>query len=232
MHTFFSSSLSDEYQVFEIVLPRPCCVGHVDVKFSLSSSAKNNKLDIVVSLLRPKHSSSQRISKHAGDVLCGPVPLQVGFDVTKRQGWLTLTSPELVKSRSHTLLLVLYNNSLGTCSSSAGTDESLPSSSKDKTESDQDNSDVNGFSCLEDVTVTVRKCKNSNETNSIRQRVLLLEDVQFHEKLVFLAAGVFEESVNNEDRNQLQKLALDMLSWIMGMTVYQTHRYVFNLAYM
>lgn len=60
-------SMTFEEHIFEIVLPRPCCVGHVDVKFTLHPQCTNAP-DIQVTLLKQNISGIGRGTGHHGTV--------------------------------------------------------------------------------------------------------------------------------------------------------------------
>ncbi|XP_054979503.1 baculoviral IAP repeat-containing protein 6 isoform X8 [Sorex araneus] len=94
----------DEH-VFELVLPKACMVGHVDFKFVLNSNITNIP-QIQVTLLKNKAPGLGKVNglrlcpfleDHKEDILCGPVWLASGLDLSGHAGMLTLTSPKLVK---------------------------------------------------------------------------------------------------------------------------------------
>ncbi|XP_059477801.1 baculoviral IAP repeat-containing protein 6 [Neocloeon triangulifer] len=124
------NSTWDEH-VFELTLPRSCCVGHVDVKFSLHS-LPSMATEIQVTLLKLNSSgigkkdkpgsravddginfkfsgnpvtSEEYSSEHNTEVLCGPVNMMSSLDLSGLSGIVTLTSPALLVTRSRTLLI-------------------------------------------------------------------------------------------------------------------------------
>ncbi|XP_065342145.1 baculoviral IAP repeat-containing protein 6 isoform X6 [Cloeon dipterum] len=125
------NSTWDEH-VFELTLPRSCCVGHVDVKFTLHA-LPSMATEIQVTLLRLNSSgigkkdktaggravddsinfkfsgnpvtSEEYSSEHNTEVLCGPVNMMSSLDLSGLSGIVTLTSPALLTTRSRTLLV-------------------------------------------------------------------------------------------------------------------------------
>uniref|UniRef100_H3CIY4 Dual E2 ubiquitin-conjugating enzyme/E3 ubiquitin-protein ligase BIRC6 n=1 Tax=Tetraodon nigroviridis TaxID=99883 RepID=H3CIY4_TETNG len=130
-----SDSSSWDEHVFELVLPKACMVGHVDLKFVLNPNTINIP-QIQVTLLKNKapglgksnilnvngernnqpllHDFTEDIQfmdieetsgsvlcpfleDHKEDILCGPVWLASGLDLSGHAGMLSLTSPKLVK---------------------------------------------------------------------------------------------------------------------------------------
>ncbi|RZB38740.1 baculoviral IAP repeat-containing protein 6 [Asbolus verrucosus] len=122
----------DEH-IFEITLPSPMSLGHVDVHFSLQSSTALPHVE--VTLLRQNTSgighkkdvkfavdetitidmlqqwadnpviSQEYLRAHNADILAGPVNIASSLDLSEQCGVVTLTSPKLFKSRNRTLLL-------------------------------------------------------------------------------------------------------------------------------
>lgn len=66
--SFFCSSTWDEH-LFEIVLPRPCCVGHVDIKFTLHPMCTSPP-DVQITLLKQNATTLGRQSNtsHTAEV--------------------------------------------------------------------------------------------------------------------------------------------------------------------
>ncbi|KAK4884383.1 hypothetical protein RN001_000654 [Aquatica leii] len=121
----------DEH-VFELTLPSPTCIGHVDVHFSLHSSSAMPHVEIT--LLKQNTNSighkrdfkfavddsvtcdalqwadnpvtsHEYLQAHNVDILAGPVDIVSCLDLTEQSGCVTLTSPKLFKTRIRTLLL-------------------------------------------------------------------------------------------------------------------------------
>ncbi len=199
------SFLSKE-QVVELVLPRYCHVGHVDIRFSLSPMTTQPATNVY--LLKPPYPSSFKpnhktftapvlehhkkgilaSAREQDTIVCGPVNLKLGLDSTGRHGRVTLTSPELIKSSSRILLVVI---------DSCGPSEDLT-----------------------EVSITVTRFKNNFPAECHKLRTSLLEDSS--RRLLEIVGG--SEPVLGATRvNDGRKLALELLCWIAGICVnYET----------
>ncbi|KAK5648597.1 hypothetical protein RI129_003489 [Pyrocoelia pectoralis] len=121
----------DEH-IFELTLPSPTCIGHVDVHFSLHSSSASPHVEITL-LKQNTYSighkrdfkfsvddsvtcdslqwvdnpvtSHEYLQSQNVDILAGPVDIVSCLDLTEQSGCVTLTSPKLFKSCIRTLLL-------------------------------------------------------------------------------------------------------------------------------
>uniref|UniRef100_A0A8K9V9Q8 Dual E2 ubiquitin-conjugating enzyme/E3 ubiquitin-protein ligase BIRC6 n=1 Tax=Oncorhynchus mykiss TaxID=8022 RepID=A0A8K9V9Q8_ONCMY len=119
-----SDSSSWDEHVFELVLPKACMVGHVDFKFVMNANITNIP-QIQITLLKNKAPGLGKVNgevthrylyvfhnialplpgsrlctfleDHKEDILCGPVWLASGLDLSGHAGMLSLTSPKLVK---------------------------------------------------------------------------------------------------------------------------------------
>lgn len=121
----------DEH-VFEITLPSPVCIGHVDVHFSLHSSTISPHVEITLLKQNSNGIGHKRDVKfavddtvsfdalqcadnpvttheylraHNADILAGPIDIATSLDLSDVSGCVVLTSPKLFKSRIRTLLL-------------------------------------------------------------------------------------------------------------------------------
>lgn len=122
----------DEH-IFEITLPSPMSLGHVDVHFTLQNPTSfphveltllrqntngiGHKKDvkfavdetITIDLLQQWADnpviSQEYLRAHNADILAGPVNIATNLDLSEQCGSVTLTSPKLFKSRNRTLLL-------------------------------------------------------------------------------------------------------------------------------
>ncbi|KAK3718781.1 hypothetical protein QZH41_014030 [Actinostola sp. cb2023] len=180
-------------QIFELLLPKQCHVGHVDIKFSLNNS---NNPSINVYLLKPwslkswqedysSKTSSKKVpilsaAKENGHILCGPVELQKGSHPR-----VALTCPDLVKTR-HRILLLVFESS----------QSPFP---------------------LEEISVTVRRFKFSPQSSCFMQYPVMLEEPAFHRRLVEIVCNPGHEKILTEE---LRKLALDLLCWMAGICVH------------
>jgi hypothetical protein len=77
MNTFFCCSGTWDEHIFELTLPRSCCVGHVDVKFTLHSTPVP-PTQIQVTLLRLNASGIGRKDKQSSSTL--PVDEAIEFN--------------------------------------------------------------------------------------------------------------------------------------------------------
>ncbi|XP_048586023.1 baculoviral IAP repeat-containing protein 6 isoform X2 [Nematostella vectensis] len=187
-------------QVFEILLPKQCHVGHVDIKFSFQSSSSSSCNGMQVYLLKPWSLKSWQqdytsesttnitpdgkaallaTARERGNILCGPVELESGSSSR-----VVLTCPELVKSRHRILLLVFES-----------TEPQVH---------------------LDDISVTVRRFKH--KPAHLKQYGVLLEDPGFHHKLLEIICG-YRASICVETA-EIRRLALDLLCWTAGICVY------------
>ena len=193
----FFSFLAKE-QVVELVLPRYCHVGHVDIRFSLSPMTTQPTTNVY--LLKPSYPSSRKsfavpLAEHRKEgilasaqeqdtTVCGPVNLKLGLDSTGRHGRVTLTSPQLIRSSSK-ILLVAFE--------SCGPGEDLS-----------------------EVSITVTRFKNNSPAECHRLRSSLLENSAG--RLLDVVVG--SEPVLGAVRvNDGRKLALELLCWIAGIWV-------------
>ncbi|WAR19278.1 BIRC6-like protein [Mya arenaria] len=126
------STTWDEH-LFEIVLPRVCCVGHLDVKFTINPLCPLTP-DIQMTLLKQNINSIGRQSKSdstpvdskinfhispppaaqeaansaeaaVNNIVCGPVNISDCLDLSGNGGLVTLTSPQLLMARPRAFLL-------------------------------------------------------------------------------------------------------------------------------
>ena len=203
-YSFFYNCCSflTKEQVVEVVLPRYCHVGHVDIRFSLSPMTTQPAMNVYLvkppypGSFKPNHKSvTPLVAEHLkkgiltsaqeqNTIVCGPVNLKLGLDSTGRHGRVTLTSPELIKSTSRILLIVL---------DSCGPNEDLT-----------------------EVSITVTRFKNNFPADCHKLRSSLLEDSS--ERLLDIVVG--SQPVLGATRaNDGRKLALELLCWIAGICV-------------
>ena len=195
-------SFSTKEQVVELVLPRYCHVGHVDIRFSLSPMTTQPATNVYLvkppypGSFKPNHKSfTPLVAEHLkkgiltsareqNTIVCGPVNLKLGLDSTGRHGRVTLTSPELVKSSSRILLIVL---------DSCGPNEDLT-----------------------EVSITLTRFKNNFSADCHKLRSSLLEDSS--KRLLDIVVGS-QPVLGATKVNDGRKLALELLCWIAGIHV-------------
>jgi len=187
-------SIGSGEQIFELLLPKQCHVGHIDIKFTLNST---NNSTVNVYLLKPWSLKSWQVetdpkstnkkvpilsaAKENGHILCGPVEIQK--DSHQR---VALTCPDLVKSR-HRVLLVVLETGQTICP-------------------------------LEEISLTVRKFKFSPQSNlGFGHYAVMLEEPAFQRRLVEVVCSAGENKMMTED---VRRLALNLLCWIAGICVH------------
>ena len=186
----------------EVVLPRYCHVGHIDIRFSLSPMITQPTTNVY--LLNPPYVSSFKSCQNAsapalaeqdkrgmlasaqdqGHVVCGPVSLKLGLDSTGRHGRVTLTSPKLVKSSGRIFLIVF--------------DSQGPSED------------------LSEVSITVTRFKNNSTLECHKLRSSLLENSSVGLLDIVVGSLPVHGAARDEDG---RKLALELLCWIAGVCV-------------
>nr|XP_022908652.1 baculoviral IAP repeat-containing protein 6 isoform X2 [Onthophagus taurus] len=218
----------DEH-IFEITLPSPVSIGHVDVYFSLQPGTVNPSIE--VTLLRQNTSgighrrdvrfavdevvsfdalrnnenpvtSQEYLRSHNADILAGPIDLASCLDLSEQSGCVTLTSPKLFKSRNRTLLLHIK------AVTNIARDEKASKSrtAKSKREEKMSNrKEYMGCDCIHELSVTVFSSKHTEIAHERSQRSSMLESNVFIQSLVQTTTGKCEES---------RLIALDILNWI------------------
>lgn len=207
----FFSYLSKE-QVVELVLPRYCHVGHVDIRFTLSPMTTQPATNVYLlkptcpSSFKPNHKTfSSSVAQNQKGILSsaqeqdtivsGPVNLKLGLDSTGRHGRVTLTSPQLIKTSSRILLIVFDN-----CSSSED---------------------------LSEVSITVTRFKSVMSPDCQKLRSSLLESSATHLLDIVVGSKPVEGAVRVDDG---RKLALELLCWIAGVWLNYNARCCFLLS--
>ncbi|XP_061601104.1 baculoviral IAP repeat-containing protein 6 isoform X2 [Cololabis saira] len=183
------------------------------------------------------------LEDHKEDILCGPVWLASGLDLSGHSGMLSLTSPKLVKGMAggkYRSFLVHIK-----AVSDSGAEESprpvlrMPSSkpqsskahslttllqraqaSKDKASAGKSESsgskkveNLRGCDLLQEVSVTIRRFKKTTIPKERVQRCAMLQFPDFHEKLLDALCRQTEGSPATE---HAQSLILDILCWLAG----------------
>lgn len=121
----------DEH-IFELMLPQPIYIGHLDVHYTLHQSATTMPR-VEVTLLRQNNTnighkrdvkfnvddsiefdslttenpvtSQEYLRSYNADILAGPIDIANGLDLSDLNGTVTLTSPKLFKLKNRSLLL-------------------------------------------------------------------------------------------------------------------------------
>lgn len=190
----FYFSIATGEQIFELLLPKQCHVGHIDIKFTLNST---NSSTVNVYLLKPWSLKSWQVehdptlnnkkvpilstAKENGHILCGPVEIQKSSHQR-----VALTCPDLVKTR-HRVLLVVFETEQTICP-------------------------------LEEISLTVRRFKYSPQSNpGFLHYVVMLEEPAFQRRLLEVVCSQGQNKMLEDD---VRRLALNLLCWIAGMCVH------------
>ena len=199
-------------QLFELMLPRPCYVGHVDIKFTVNKSMAS-KSKIQVTLSKPKTSSLRVKPVQAstvpcapqmkGDLICGPVDLSENHLPYGDKGHVVLTSPVLLRHKVRTLYVVFKS-------------QPKPSGKSEETQGGR-----NGFSGLEEISITVRSLGSLFNAELFST---LIETKDFCPRLLDIVGKKSNSEVSGQDQEDLQWYALELLCWIAGISVHQPIR--------
>ncbi|XP_045481363.1 baculoviral IAP repeat-containing protein 6 [Harmonia axyridis] len=227
----------DEH-IFEISLPCPMVLGHVDIHFTLqpsttlphvevtllkqNSAGIGHKRDvnfsvdesITIGMLQWADNpviSQEYLRSHNADILAGPVNIASSLDLTEQSGMATLTSPKLFKSRNRTLLLhlsVVYSK-----------EEECNRQNKSGKKTDW--SEESGFTprksetymgcdCIHELSITVYASKHTELPFQIAS--------ERQQRSLMLESNVFVLSlihtlINNRTYS-VQNFVLDILNWI------------------
>ncbi|XP_008195667.1 baculoviral IAP repeat-containing protein 6 isoform X2 [Tribolium castaneum] len=225
----------DEH-IFEITLPSPMSLGHVDVHFSLQSSTALPHVE--VTLLRQNTSgighkkdvkfavdetitidmlqqwadnpviSQEYLRAHNADILAGPVNIASCLDLSEQCGVVTLTSPKLFKSRNRTLLLHIRAVYSKEEANNKTASKRKRSESKDKTGqcASHKNEFYMGCDCIHELSITVYSSKHTEIPHERSQRNFMLESISCVQSLLLTAM--------NNSSNESVSLSLDVLTWI------------------
>ncbi|XP_041105893.1 baculoviral IAP repeat-containing protein 6-like isoform X2 [Polyodon spathula] len=183
------------------------------------------------------------LEDHKEDILCGPMWLASGLDLSGHAGMLTLTSPKLVKGmaggkyRSFLVHIkavsdkVVEENSrpvvrmpapkpqsskghsLSSLLQRAQASKDKPSTSKEPGISSKKPDNLRGCDLLQEVSVTIRRFKKTSIPKERVQRCAMLQFPEFHEKLLNSLCKKMDVSCVSEHS---QSLVLDILCWLAG----------------
>ncbi|XP_041107829.1 baculoviral IAP repeat-containing protein 6-like isoform X5 [Polyodon spathula] len=183
------------------------------------------------------------LEDHKEDILCGPVWLASGLDLSGHAGMLTLTSPKLVKgmaggkyrsflvhikavsdkvAEENTRPVVRMSaakpqsskgHSLSSLLQRAQASKEKPSTSKEPGISSKKTDNLRGCDLLQEVSVTIRRFKKTSIPKERVQRCAMLQFPEFHEKLLNSLSKKMDENTVSEHS---QSLVLDVLCWLAG----------------
>ena len=194
------------------MLPRPCYVGHVGITFTINkSSTSKNKVQVILSKprstsLRPKPAQPFKISGSQptnDDVVCGPVDLTKNLLPSGDKGHVVLTSASLLKTKVRTLHVLFKSQA-----KSPGT-------------RDESSGGRNGFSDLEEISITVRSLNPGFNADLFGA---LLETPGFCPRLLDIVCEEPSSEVSGQEREDLQWVALELLCWFAGIFAHQPVR--------
>lgn len=230
------STTWDEH-IFELTLPWPVCIGHMDIHFSLHGQHLSPP-HVEITLLRQNTAgighhifqvddglsfdflqrnqnpvtSQEYLRSHNAEILAGPINIVDCVDLSDQNGSVILTSPKLFKSNTRTLLLHIK----------ALCDPSKEHSSRKeyKRNHNESTNTTNGTSsnakgeyymgcdCLHELSITIYKTKHVDSFKEKIQRYTMLESNLFFAKL--LSCVVTSDSI------QYQSIVFDILVWIVS----------------
>uniref|UniRef100_A0A3B3YZP8 UBC core domain-containing protein n=1 Tax=Poecilia mexicana TaxID=48701 RepID=A0A3B3YZP8_9TELE len=190
-----------------------------------------------------EETSCPFLEDHKEDILCGPVWLASGLDLSGHSGMLSLTSPKLVRMAGGKYRSFLVHIKAVSDSSMEESPRPVvrmpsakPQSSKahslssllQQTQASKERAatgkaegsaqskkveNLRGCDLLQEVSVTIRKFKKTSVPKEV-QRCAMLQFPDFHEKLLDVLCHHLEGSPANE---HAQSLILDILCWLAGM---------------
>ncbi|ENN81405.1 hypothetical protein YQE_02221, partial [Dendroctonus ponderosae] len=234
-----------EEHIFEIALPTPVHLGHVDVHFTLQSGCTKPRVE--VSLLRQskggigrRHGkdvkfsvddsvtidmlrrlenpvvSEEYLRAHNADLLVGPVSIGQYLDLTDQSGIVTLTSPRLFKVKVRNLLLHIR--------AVFDKDAKKPKDSKGNVVMDKlgiptrKNTQYLGCDCIHELSIALYG--PSENPQIIHERIM---------RNLMLDSNVFVQSLLNSiitsNNRETHQKALDILNWIASIKLVPSKRY-------
>ncbi|XP_028844057.1 baculoviral IAP repeat-containing protein 6 isoform X2 [Denticeps clupeoides] len=183
------------------------------------------------------------LEEHKEDILCGPVWLASGLDLSGHAGMLSLTSPKLVKGmaggkyRSFLVHIKAVSDkgmeetvrpvvrmpskpqssraqSLSSLLQRAqATKEKASTSKVEAPPASKKPDNLRGCDLLQEVSVTIRRFKKTSIPKERVQRCAMLQFPEFHEKLL---SGLCKRSEEGPGSEHAQSLILDILCWLAG----------------
>uniref|UniRef100_A0A8C9ZQ87 Dual E2 ubiquitin-conjugating enzyme/E3 ubiquitin-protein ligase BIRC6 n=1 Tax=Sander lucioperca TaxID=283035 RepID=A0A8C9ZQ87_SANLU len=175
------------------------------------------------------------LEDHKEDILCGPVWLASGLDLSGHAGMLSLTSPKLVKGMAggkyRSFLVHIKAVSDRAMEESPRPVVRMPSAKPQSTKAHSLSTLLNvkplnettaplkkvenlrGCDLLQEASVTIRRFKKTSMPKERVQRCAMLQFPDFHEKLLDALCRRTEDSPATE---HAQSLILDILCWLAG----------------
>ncbi|XP_063047563.1 baculoviral IAP repeat-containing protein 6 isoform X3 [Engraulis encrasicolus] len=183
------------------------------------------------------------LEDHKEDILCGPVWLASGLDLSGHAGMLSLTSPKLVKGmaggkyRSFLVHIKAVSDkgmeesprpvvrmpskpqsskaqSLSSLLQRAqATKEKASTSKVEPPTASKKPDNLRGCDLLQEVSITIRRFKKTSIPKERIQRCSMLQFPEFHERLL---NGLCKRTEETDSTEHGQSLILDILCWLAG----------------
>ncbi|XP_017776572.1 PREDICTED: baculoviral IAP repeat-containing protein 6 isoform X2 [Nicrophorus vespilloides] len=222
----------DEH-VFEIILPTPTNIGHVDVNFVMhnptntpnveftllrqNSTSIGHKRDVKFSVddivtfdqlenTKNPVTSQEYLRAHNADILAGPIDITNCVDLTEKSGCVTLTSPKLFRSRNRNLLLHIKSVCKKEEIASVGSSTRAKRPSGSTT-----NAEYMGCDCIHELTITVYSSTHTDIPHERSLRCSMLESKSFVQSLLLTCI--------NDPLQESQCVALDILNWVASIRI-------------
>jgi hypothetical protein len=186
----------------------------VDITFTINkSAASKNNLQVILlkprnSSLRPKPAQAFTLSGAQptnDDVICGPIDLTGNLMPYGDKGHVVLTSASLLKTKVRSLHVV------------------FKSQVKTSGKGEESSGGRNGFSDLEEISITVRSLNAHFNPDLF---AVLLDTRSFCPRLMDIVCEEPNSDVSGQEREDLQWFALELLCWIAGVSLHQPVRWV------
>lgn len=164
------------------------------------------------SSLRPKIAqpfTSTRVQNGNDEILCGPVDVFGNFYHHGDKGHIVLTSETLLKSKVRILHVVFKNQG------------------KSLVKGDESSNGRNGFSDLEEISVTVR---SMNSKFNVETYTTLFKNPGFSNRLIDIVCNDTNSELSDKDNYNCQWFALELLCWIAGVSIHQDVRFVLSIC--
>ncbi|XP_039282031.1 baculoviral IAP repeat-containing protein 6 isoform X3 [Nilaparvata lugens] len=191
------------------------------VDFNLNTDSKKGLQENPV-------TNEEYLETHNMEVLAGPINLASCLDLTEQGGTITFSSVKLFRVRSRTLLVHMKSLADPAAGQASGKKakvdpnfswdmsnmaNSTPDSIVERLTNASRKVEYVGCDWIHEVSITIRKAKQTEIPNERLERYAMLESNTFVEKLLDVIFA--SSSSDNGDRGRVeQSIALDILNWI------------------
>ena len=236
-------NISSGEHVIELILPKACNIGHIDMKFSLHPLCTT--LPSIQVMLLKQCNSKIGYSGSLSTQVDSPVNfnlLQGSKDKNAVGGSSTLSLDKLIKHEGceilcgpvdlattvdlsgHSGVLTLSSPQLLSTKARSFllqlkpiiTDAEKVVIEQSSSSGKQKLDSIRGCDWIQEISITVRKSKKTSITRDRLQRSALLDATHLHEHLISIVSG--ENKLHSTtSREHRQSLALDILLWIMSL---------------